>query len=303
MEKITFLIAETVGLTFIVLFAWFYKKNRDKTYHNKISIGAYNLVKKIGEGGMAEVHLALHTVNKKQVAVKILLQKFDTDKLSIKRFMKEGKNLKKIKTVYPDSPVVQVHEYGREDTTGRYIIVMEYLPGDSLKHILKSKEGIDFKLKLHIVREVAKALKASHALSIYHRDVSPENIIVNGKKVTLIDFGIAKEMSTDMHTVTGIVLGKLKYISPEQFNGVKASEKSDIYALGVVLFFLVEGRPPYDSGNPYQMINMHQTQPIPEIKAPTPQELKNFLYRMLDKRPEKRPDAGEVIAKIENFLK
>lgn len=303
MDMITFLIIEAIVLTFIVLFAWFYKKNRDKTYQNKINIGAYKLVKKIGDGGMAEVHLALHMVNKKQVAVKVLLQKFYTDKLSIRRFMREGKNLKKIKTVYPDSPVVQVHEYGREDTTGRYIIVMDYLPGDSLKKILISKKNIDFKLKLYIVREVAKALHASHALKIYHRDVSPENIIVNGKKVTLIDFGIAKEMSSDIHTITGIVLGKLKYISPEQFNGVRASNKSDIYALGVVSFYLVEGRPPYDSGNPYQMIHMHQTLPIPEIKAPAPQELKKFIYRMLDKRPANRPDAGEVIEKIKNFLK
>jgi serine/threonine-protein kinase len=159
---------------------------------------------------------------------------------------------------------------------------MEYLSGENLKSILVSKKFIDFNLKLHIIKEVAKALQDSHALKIVHRDVSPDNIIVQGKKVTLFDFGIAKKISTNHQTDPGIIMGRLSYISPEQFEGSKATSKSDIYALGAVSFYLVEGKPMYASTNPDEM-NMHHNYPLPTIKAKVPEDLKRFIYRMLGK--------------------
>ena len=162
--------------------------------------------------------------------------------------------------------------------------------------------AVDFNLKLHIIKEVAKALQASHNAKIVHRDVSPDNIIVQGKKVTLLDFGIAKEISPDNQTDPGIIMGRLNYISPEQFKGGKATTKSDIYALGAVSFYLMEGNLPYNSINPYEIMNMHLNSPMPSIKVKVPEELKKFIYRMLEKKPAYRPDAHEVVEKMRAFL-
>lgn len=297
-----FLIVESAVLALVVLLFIIYWSRRHKIRRCRIPIGDYTLVQQIDHGGMADIYIAQHRNRKDTVAVKVLQKKFTSDKNSVHRFLMEGKNLNAIKKKFPNNPVVQVHDYGRESTTGRYIIIMEYLPGENLKNILLSKKSIDLNLKLHIIREVAKALQATHSLKIVHRDVSPENIIVQGKRVTLIDFGIAKHLYSDHQTGRGIVLGRLNYISPEQFKGGKATDKSDIYALGAVLFYLVEGKPLYDSKNPHEIMYMHLNSPVPAIKAKVPEELKKFIYRMLKKDPVYRPNAHEVVEKMRAFL-
>lgn len=303
-KSLLYLFAEAVILALAVLLYWFYWRGSYKTRRCNIRIGDYSLIKKIGQGGMADIYLARYKEYKWYVVFKVLHEKCAADTDNVHRFLMEGKNLQTIKKKFPNSPVVQVYDYGRAYTMGRYIIIMEYLLGENLKDILTSKKFINFNLKLLIIKEVAKALQASHALKIFHRDVSPENIIINdnGKKVTLIDFGIAKELLSDNTTPTGVVLGKLNYISPEQFKGDKVTAKSDIYALGAVSFYLIEGKPLYNSRNPYELMNMHMNFPVPQITEVVPVDLKEFIYRMLGKDPAIRPYANEVVEKMRYFL-
>jgi serine/threonine-protein kinase len=236
------------------------------------------------------------------VAVKILKSRKDQD--SIKRLLVEGESIQKINTTHPESPVVKVNEFGREKTTGQYYIAMDYLGGQNLKQILQSDVHIGLNYKLFIIKEVAKALRDSHALDIYHRDISPENIIIDHKrkKVTLIDFGIASQSTSRIQTIPNMILGTLAYASPEQCSGGTITGKSDIYSLGAVFFYMLEGKPPFYSLNVYELIVSHRLQPVPEMKAPVPKELKQFIYSMLAKQPDERPDANEVIEKMREFL-
>jgi len=299
MLKFEYLIIEAAVLALGV--SIYYLNNRYKIRRCRIPFGDYILVQEIGIGGMAVIYLAQHRENKDHVAVKLLQTKC-SDRDSVRRFIREGENLKTIKEKFPHSPVVQVYDYGRENTTGRYMIIMEYLPGENLKKILESKRFIPFNLKLHIIKEVAKALHASHTLNIFHRDVSPDNIMVYEKKITLIDFGIAKVMIPGQETVPGSFWGKYDYISPEQCNGDRVTAKSDIYSLGVVSFYLLEGKPMYTYRNYYGR-NMHLNYPLPPIKAKVPEDLKRFIYRMLHKDPAYRPHAREVVETMRFFIR
>ncbi|MGE5341130.1 MAG: serine/threonine-protein kinase [Candidatus Omnitrophota bacterium] len=277
------------------------KNTQNATPQKSKRFGSYILFKQIGNGGMANIYLAKKKNEKKPMAVKIL--KTQKDKDSVKRFLAEGKNIEKINTFYPESPVVKIHEYGRETNTGHYYIAMEYLKGGDLKQLLDTKAHFSLYFKIFIVKEVAKALRDSHKQDIYHRDITPENIIIDkkSKKVTVIDFGIAKEKFSKIHTTTGVIMGKLGYMSPEQILGKKITGKSDIYSLGAVFFHMLEGTPPFNSENPYE-IAKRLSSPAPEIKVPVPEELKNFIYKMLEKKPKNRPDASEVIEAMKEFI-
>jgi len=302
---ILLVIAECISAFVLIYFIYMDKRKNISNGHALAKFkrfGIYTLFKRIGRGGYADIYLATKKDNNHQVAVKIL--KSQKDKDSIKRLLVEGESIQKINTTHPESPVVKVHEFGREKTTGQYYIAMDYLDGQNLKHILETDIHIGLHHKLFIIKEVAKALRDSHDLDIYHSDVSPENIVIDhkGKKVTLIDFGIAREKISRIHTITNMILGTLAYASPEQCTAGTITGKSDIYSLGAVFFYMLEGKPPFYSVNVYDLIACHQSQPVPEMKAPVPKELKQFIYSMLAKQPEERPDAREVIEKMREFL-
>jgi serine/threonine-protein kinase len=264
-------------------------------------LGDYILLEMIGKGGMAEIYCARNRILKKITAVKILDQALIRDREVVYKFLKEGENLAKINIEFPGSPVVKVLEYSHPSSNGPYFIAMEYLQGSTLWWILNSKKTLTLKAKLHIIKEIARALHCSHTLKIYHRDISPDNIFVDGNTITLIDFGIAKQEFSDYYTLNLRLAGKPHYMSPEQCSGKIVNGKSDIYSLGVVLFYMLEGKPPYVSSNQGELITMHQKYPVPEIMHPIPLDLRNLLHRMLSKEPEDRPGALEVVNQL-NYL-
>ena len=266
------------------------------------NFGDYTLLGIIGRGGMATIYRAKNRVLNLPVAVKILDQALMGDRDLVYKFLKEGENLERINTEFPDSPVVKTLEYSHPKSDGPYFIVMDYLRGSNLLQITKTRPIPDLKTKLYIIKEVARALQNSHSLKIFHRDIAPDNIILNGNTVTLIDFGIAKQEFSDYRTMDGAIAGKPYYMSPEQCSASEINEKTDIYSLGAVLYYLVEGKPLYESKNPIEIMKMHQKKPVPEIEEDIPEDLKSFIYIMLAKKPEARPSAQEVLSKMQFFM-
>lgn len=269
---------------------------------SSIRFGNYIFLEMIGKGGMAAIYSTKNRILKKTVAVKMLDRALMRDRDLVYKFLKEGENIAKINNEFPGSPVVRVLEYSHPASNGPYFISMEYLKGSTLWWILNSKKTLTLKAKLYIIKEIARALHCSHTLKIYHRDVSPDNIFVNGNIITLIDFGIAKQEFSDYRTMDGRIVGKPYYMSPEQCSGKVVDGKSDIYSLGVVLFYLLEGNHPYESSNPVELMKMHQEWPVPEVVHNISSDLRNLLYLMLSKDPDSRPDALEVIKQLNNLI-
>jgi len=267
-------------------------------------LGDYIEMEMIGKGGMSIIYRAKNRILKRYVAVKVMDEIMMKDRDLVHKFLSEGRNIAIINKKYPDSPVVKVLEYSDHESDPPYFIAMEYLEGMSVLKKMKTNQKPDLYTRLHIIKEVARALQAAHSLHIIHRDIAPDNIIINGRTVTLIDFGIAKQEFSNYRTQSGAIVGKPLYMSPEQCADQKITSKSDIYSLGAVLFFLLEEKPMYDSRNPYEILKMHRdcNQP-PEVTKPLPGDLKDFLKRMLDKDPRNRPDATDVVKKMVFIMK
>jgi serine/threonine-protein kinase len=255
------------------------------------------MVEKIGYGGMATIYKARHRVLKKTVALKIIDKELLKDKDLVQKFFMEGEAIEKINNAFPDAPVVKVIEYGsdRHKTNGIPYISMEYLKGSSLIKLIQKNRISNLKQKFFIMREIARALDASHQLQIFHRDISPDNVIIGNGRITLFDYGIAKQELNVYKTLDGSIAGKPIYMSPEQCASRQVTDKSDIYSLGVIFYYLVEGRPPFYAKNPVDIMNRHQKKLPPALKTDISPGIKKLISAMLSKSPQKRPSANEVV--------
>jgi serine/threonine-protein kinase len=280
----------TLGLVAFTM-GWIYRKSK-----NHGVLGKFELRRIIGKGGIATIYKAKDMVNKKIVALKVLDPAFITDRDLVYKFFSEGDAIFKINKEFPDAPVVKVSEFGRdrEKSLGVPFIAMELVKGTDLLKIIKQNGSMPVSWKLHIVREVARGLGAAHKMGIFHGDITPDNIIVNSDKVTLIDFGVALQEHDNYKNMDATVMGKPVYMSPEQCAGDPIDDKSDVYSLGVILFLMFYGIPPFISQNPLEIMNMHRETPLPELDTPIPVEIKNLVYRMLDKIPRNRPGTLEL---------
>jgi serine/threonine protein kinase len=300
---ILFSISLPILCIIVLSFAYFFRRLKS----NPKKFGKdYLIYESIGKGGMATVYRAHNKVLKRRIALKILKPAFRLDKTISYKFLKEGENIDLIRSKFPDAPVIKVLEYGRlQIKSGEFLfIAMDFLKGVNLRQLLDSRKHLSLEAKLTIVKEVARALAASHALEIFHRDVTPANIFVDNSKITLIDFGIAKHDFPDNLTFPGAVIGKPHYMSPEQCAGRRVNNKSDIYSLGAVFYHLLEGKAMYgESHNPYEVMEKQKTSPIPPLKSRVPEQVILLLYRMLEKKPGNRPDAVEVKEYLEGLLK
>lgn len=258
----------------------------------------------LGKGGMSTVYRATDLKNKKEVALKIMDDRYLGDQDLINKFQREGKGLALINQHYPDAPVEKIYRYGRENSSpqGRPFLALEVLKGPSLLDLINQKKRFSLPLIINITRQTAYGLGYAHDLKIYHRDVSPDNIIITRNnpsrpQLKLIDFGVAKHEYIEVGTLDGTISGKPPYMSPEQCRGNKVDARSDIYSLGVIFYTLLEGHPPFFSKNPLDVMYQHESKPVPPIKVNYPETVKKIVYKMLEKNRSKRYQNIEELIK------
>ena len=262
----------------------------------------YEIIERIGNGGMATVYKARCLVLKRFVAVKILRDEFTTDNEFIKRFNVEAESAASL--THPN--IVSVYDVGHEDNF--YYIVMELVKGKTLKDIIIEDGSLGWKWSVKVAMQIASALERAHKNNIIHRDIKPHNIIITEDgtaKVT--DFGIAKAVSNSTITAFGATIGSVHYFSPEHAKGGYTDSKSDLYSLGVVLYEMVTGKVPFDADTPVSVALKHmQEEPAEPItlKPELPKSLNKIIMKAMQKDPNLRyQTATEMIKDLEMSLK
>ncbi len=256
--------------------------------------GRYELRRRLAQGGMATVYLARDRQLDRQVAIKMLHPQFVADPTFAERLRREARAAAGLS--HPN--IVGVYDWGRQGE--RYFIVMEYVSGHSLAEIIAARGPLGPKAAAAIAFEVAAALAFAHRAGIVHRDVKPQNVLLsNDGHVKVTDFGIATMMGGGPSaglTETGTVVGTASYLSPEQARGEPTDARSDLYSLGVVLYEMLSGYPPFRGDTPISVAYQHvQDPPVPlgEIAAGVPRALESITMRLLAKDPEDRYERAE----------
>lgn len=259
----------------------------------QVFAGRYEVREVIGRGGMATIFKAIDRESKSQVALKIMDVSLMNDPDLVHKFLREGEIIQTLNQRAPEAPIVRVVDFGRESKTlGRPYIAMELLNGPTLMDQIKKRGPMSAEDAVRLITQVLEALIAAHDQGVYHRDLSPDNIIIldeRGRNIAkLIDFGVARHEYTSAGTLDGSIMGKPPYMSPEQCKGEKVDGRSDLYSLGIILYTLLTGSPPYVAKNPLEVMRMHETGPVPEPPPGIPDGLAHALRRMLAKSREQR---------------
>ncbi len=265
--------------------------------------GRYEIHRKIARGGMAEVHLARDRSLDRPVAVKVLFSEFATDPAFVERFRREAQAAANL--AHPH--ICGVYDWGNED--GTYFIVMEYVDGRSLAEIMREEGPLHPRRAAEVAFEVAGALGFAHSKGVVHRDVKPGNVLISGTgNAKVVDFGIARALSSPSEELTqaGSVMGTATYFSPEQAQGFQVDARSDLYSLGVVLFEMVTGRPPFGGDSPVAIAYKHvqESPPRPSsLVSGLPAGLEAIIGKLLAKHPDNRYRSAEDLrADLRRFL-
>ena len=253
----------------------------------------YQIIKTIGEGGMANVYLAYDTILDRNVAVKVLRGDLATDEKFVRRFQREALSASSLS--HPN--IVEVYDVGEDN--GSYYIVMEYIEGKHLKQLLKKRGNLTLTEVVDIMLQVTDGMSAAHDSYIIHRDIKPQNIMIleNGL-IKITDFGIAMALNSTQLTQTNSVMGSVHYLPPEQASGKGATIQSDVYSMGILMYELLTGTLPFRGDNAVEIALKHIKEPFPSIKEKLPnlpQSIENIIMRATAKNVKNRyADAKEM---------
>jgi serine/threonine protein kinase/Tfp pilus assembly protein PilF len=264
--------------------------------------GRYQIIEELGKGGMGKVYKAQDTDLKEKVAIKLLKPEIAADKKTIERFRNELKFARKIR----HKNVCQMYDLNKEE--GSHYITMEYVDGKDLKSMIRMMGQLSSGKTIFIAKQVCEGLAEAHRLGVIHRDLKPQNVMVDDEgNARIMDFGIARSLKTKGITATGVMIGTPEYMSPEQVEAKEADQRSDIYSLGVILYEMVTGRVPFE-GDTHLSVAVKQKTETPEdprkLNSQVPEDLSKVILQCMEKDKGKRyQDAGEVQAELEKIEK
>src|SRR4029079_1233812 len=263
--------------------------------------GRYELEELVGKGGMSSVYRAQDRLLERTVAIKLLHEHYSRDEDYVERFRREARAAAQLS--HPN--IVTVIDRGED--SGRQVIVFEYIDGQNLKELIQSKGRLPVRTALELSIEAGRALAFAHEHGLVHRDVKPQNVLLGNGEVKVTDFGIARSADVQQGlTQTGTVLGTSDYIAPEQASGQPVSSLSDVYSLGVVVYELLAGEPPYSGENFVAVAMQHVNDPVPSVAAVRPDvplRLDAALQRAMAKDPGNRfASMADFVAELEAVL-
>lgn len=261
----------------------------------------YQIIKSVGEGGMANVYLAYDTILDRNVAVKILRGDLANDEKFVRRFQREALAASSLS----NPNIVEVYDVGEDN--GEYYIVMEYIEGKHLKQLVKKRGKLTVSEAVDIVMQITDGLSVAHDSYIIHRDIKPQNIMIleNGL-VKITDFGIAMAMNSTQLTQTNSVMGSVHYLPPEQASGKGSTLQSDIYSIGILFYELLTGKLPFKGENAVEIALKHLKEELPSIREEVPnipQSVENIIIKATAKNPKNRyADAREMHEDLKTCL-
>ena len=263
--------------------------------------GRYALKELIGQGGMADVYLAYDEILKRTVAVKVMRSSLIGDPVYVTRFHREASAAASL--IHKN--IVQIYDVGEDEDN--YYIVMEYVPGQTLKELIHKRGALHYVEAVDIMKQVVSATSKAHSMGIVHRDLKPQNIMVTDSGVVKIgDFGIASIQSLSQVTQTDTIMGSLHYLAPEVARGEKATAQSDIYALGIVFYELLRGDVPFNGESPVNIALKHMRDEIPSVRQFNPsilQSVENIIIKATAKNTHDRyQTADEMLQDLTTCL-
>lgn len=261
----------------------------------------YKIVQSLGEGGMADVYLAIDTIINREVAIKVLRGELGNDPVTLLRFQREANAASKLN----HENVVQVYDVGTYEE--RHFIVMEYIRGRTLKQLIQLRGALHKEEALSIMKQLLSAIAQAHKCNIIHRDIKPQNVLVKDDgTVKITDFGIALAHNAVQLTQTDSVLGSAHYLPPEVTRGETATNQSDIYSLGIVFYELLCGSVPFSGDNPVQIAMKHLSEEIPSIREfnpSLPQSIENIILKATAKNKKFRyQNIESMLSDVETCL-
>jgi predicted ATPase/class 3 adenylate cyclase len=280
----------------------------DDAWVGRTLAGRYRLTSPLGAGGMGAVYRAIQEPLGREVAVKVLKASFDADAQARERFEREARALAKLS----HANVVVLHDFGSTDDGALYL-VMEEVNGRTLRDVMQSRGGLPWPRAARLAVQIARGLRAAHTAGVIHADLKPENVVVHrpakeSEQIKLLDFGLARLRHGGDATVTqaGMIVGTPRYLSPERIQGVRDDERSDLYALGVMLYEMLAGAAPFEAPAAAMLLVLHMTQPASAPSAAgvdVPADLDGLVLDLLAKAPDARPaDADTVVRRLEAII-
>lgn len=248
----------------------------------------YEVIRAIGEGGMANVYLGYDTILDRNVAIKVLRGDLSGDEKFVRRFQREALSASSL--AHPN--IVEMYDVGEDN--GLYYIVMEYIEGKTLKQLLKKRGSLTLSEAIDVMLQLTDGIAHAHDSYIIHRDLKPQNIMIKDDgQIKITDFGIAMALNSTQLTQTNSVMGSVHYLPPEQASGKGCTIKSDIYSIGIIFYELLSGRLPFKGDNAVEIALKHMRDPLPNLRDDNPaipQSIENIILKATAKNPKNRYD-------------